>query len=154
MAEAGADAEEDGRHERPLAARAEEPPRAPEHEPDGRGVGEEPDARAPTVSRLRPRPWTAASATMNRKSVAPSTGFSPMFQTMPWPGRQVARVAHQHRGVLLGPPAQVERGPHVPADEEQQQEADRPVAPVEAGRALRGHQCVSALARADARQLR
>ncbi len=43
-----------------------------------------PMARA-AVSRLRPRPWTAASTTMNRKSVAPSTGFSPMFQTMPCP---------------------------------------------------------------------
>ena len=27
----------------------------------------------------------APSSTMNRKSVAPSTGFSPMFQTMPCP---------------------------------------------------------------------
>jgi len=43
-----------------------------------------PIARA-AVSRLGPRPWTAASTTMNRKSVAPSTGFSPTFQTMPCP---------------------------------------------------------------------
>ena len=153
MPEAGADADEDGGDERPLAARAEEPPRAPEHEPDGRGVGEEPDgarrrleAQAEAVDRgEHDHEQEVGRAVDGLLADVPDDAV---------PGRQVAGVAHQHGGVLFGPPAQVELGPHVPADEEQQQEARRPVAPVEAGRPLPGHQCVSPLARADARQLR
>ena len=44
---------------------------------------------------------------MNRKSVAPSTGGSPTFQTMPWPAARWLRVAQQHGRVFLGSAAEV-----------------------------------------------
>ena len=41
-----------------------------------------------------------AALVMKRKSVAPSTGGSPIFQTMPCPLRQVFGITHQHGGIF------------------------------------------------------